>query len=295
MWIRDVDIPEPLVEAHRKGELVIFVGAGASRGWPSSLPDFRDLTAEIAGEANVPVTNAQLDQPDVLLGDLQDQHHVDVHLRVANHVGVATSQPNKLHTAIVSLAAAGPPVRIVTTNYDMHLSAVLTNRDLSVTEYRAPALPMGDDFTGLVFLHGSLEQDPKALIVTDVDFGRAYLRDAWAARFLERMFATYTVLFIGYRHGDVVMRYLARGLGSTSVRYALTDHPESPDWRRLGIVPVGYPNADGSHGALLDAVAGWAEFVVHGAAGSPSACCAVAVGCPIPGTGRGVVSGSRGY
>jgi hypothetical protein len=260
MWIRDVDIPEPLIEAHRVGKLVIFVGAGASRGEPSNLPDFKTLTAGIAADANVVVEDGELEQTDVFLGLLKDHHNVDVHARVATRVGAPTSQPNRLHQSIVALGAAETPLRIVTTNYDLHLSTVLTRQGLSVAEYMAPALPMGDDFSGLVYLHGSLRQDPRALVVTDVDFGRAYLRDAWAARFLERMFATYTVLFVGYSHGDMVMRYLARGLGSSSLRYAFTDHPESADWRRLRITPIGYPNADGSHNALAAAVDGWAGW-----------------------------------
>lgn len=264
MWIRDVDVPEALIGAHRRGDLVIFVGAGASRGSPSDLPDFQKLTADIAADGNVPVTDEQLDQPDVLLGDLEDHHHVDVHVRVAARIGVSSSQPNRLHAAIGALAVAGPPARIVTTNYDIHLSRVLAASGLSVTEYMAPALPMGDDFTGLVYLHGSLQQSPRALVVTDADFGRAYLRDAWATRFLERMFATYTVLFVGYSHNDVVMSYLARGLGPASARFVLTAEPQNSNWRRLRIHPVGYPNVDGFHDALTDAIAGWASWASMG-------------------------------
>lgn len=40
-----------MIEAHRAGKLVIFVGAGASRDSPSDLPDFVTLTSEIAAEA----------------------------------------------------------------------------------------------------------------------------------------------------------------------------------------------------------------------------------------------------
>jgi hypothetical protein len=31
MFVHDIDLPEALIEAHRAGNLVIFVGAGASR------------------------------------------------------------------------------------------------------------------------------------------------------------------------------------------------------------------------------------------------------------------------
>jgi hypothetical protein len=259
MWIREVDLPEALIEAHRGGNLAIFVGAGASRDAPSDLPDFSTLAADIAAEAQVEVTEPELAQPDVLLGRLADRE-VDVHRRVAARIGVPSSKPNRLHEAIVDLAVAGPSVRLVTTNYDPHLSTLLSARDVQVVEYMGPALPMGDDFTGLVYLHGSLSQEPRQLMVTDGDFGRAYLRDAWAARFLERMFATYTVLFIGYSHSDIVMRYLARALGPGAPRYVLTSTPDAPDWRALGINPVGYQVASGSHAALVDAIEGWASL-----------------------------------
>lgn len=264
MWIRDVDLPEALIDAHRIAQLVIFVGAGASRAAPSSLADFRTLTADIAAESGGSVTDEQLDQPDVLLGDLQDERRVDVHVRVAARIGDPSSAMNELHDSIVALAAAAPPARIVTTNYDLHLSAAAAARGLSLTEYMAPALPMGDDFTGLVYLHGCLRQDPRHLVVTDVDFGRAYLRDAWAARFLERMFATYTVLFVGYSHSDVAMSYLGRSLRSDSARFVLTAEPEARTWRRLGIHPIGYPLAGHSHGALVGAIAGWASWASMG-------------------------------
>jgi hypothetical protein len=41
MRIRDVDLPTVLVEAHRTGNLVFFVGAGASIAPPSNLPPSR--------------------------------------------------------------------------------------------------------------------------------------------------------------------------------------------------------------------------------------------------------------
>jgi Domain of unknown function (DUF4020)/SIR2-like domain len=246
---------------------VLFVGAGVSFAPPSNLPDFRTLAADIAADGNISVTEAALAQPDVLLGELEDHHHVDAHVRVAARIGVQSSQPNRLHKAIVALAAASPQLRIVTTNYDLHLSKVLAAQDLSVTEYMAPALPMGDDFTGLVYLHGCLRQDPGALVVTDADFGRGYLRDAWATRFLERMFATYTVLFVGYSHDDVVMSYLARGLRLAKGRFVLTSKPDRSNWRRLRIQPVGYPRVESSHDALVDAVAGWASWASMGLLG----------------------------
>ena len=264
VWIGDVDIPEELVAAARAGTLVLFVGAGASRDAPANLPDFRLLTQQIATEAAIDIEPGELDKPDELLGRIADLG-VDVHLRVRSLIDAPGSWPNLLHGAIVDLAKAMPTPRIVTTNYDSHLTTVICGAPLAWDEYMAPALPMGNEFSGVVYLHGSLRQPPKRLIVTDADFGRAYIRDAWAARFLERMFGKYTVLFIGYSHGDVVMRYLARSLGPQSDRrYVLTHDPDASDWRRLDLKPVGYKLRASRHSALPEAIGRWAALLAMG-------------------------------
>lgn len=260
MYFSAVELPQDLVQAHRDGRLVIFVGAGASRADPSNLPDFRSLANDIA--TSVHAGDLDLDEdPDVLLGRLVEAG-IEVNQLVADRL--AGGEPNALHRAIVSLAASGSGLRIVTTNYDRHLSTALSQQALEVDEYRAPALPMGDDIEGLVYLHGSLNQSPDRLIVTDRDFGRAYLRDAWAARFLERMYSTYTVLFVGYSVSDVVMRYLARSLSKAQPRFSFTHEPNRDDWRRLGIRPVGYDAEGGDHSHLVDVITEWATEVSRG-------------------------------
>lgn len=152
---------------------------------------------------------------------------------------------------------------MVTTNYDQHLSALLKELDDEAPEYLAPALPVGNDFTGIVYIHGRLDQEGRRLVATDDDFGKAYLNDAWAARFLDRMFASHSVLFIGYSHQDTIMKYLARGLGGRSEkRYALTTDSASPLRRRLGITPI-----QCSHDDLPVALNDWATKASGGLLG----------------------------
>ena len=266
MWFRDVDVPAELVQAARAGELVVFVGAGASRDAPSDLPDFRNLVIEVGTRTGSVPEDNDLDQPDVFLGRLA-HNGVDVHGIVARALDKPAGEPNRLHRAIIELARVHPPVRVVTTNYDPHLSTAASDAVMDMEVFRGPALPVGDDFTGLVHLHGALDQDASRLVVTDADFGHAYLREAWASRFLERMFSRFTVLFIGYSHGDLVMRYLARSLGPDGRRFVLTDHSDNPDWNRLGLVPVSYPVREGSHAALADALERWAERAAWGRLG----------------------------
>ena len=40
--------------------------------------------------------------------------------------------------------------------------------------YQAPALPMGDSFDGMVYLHGNVDR-PEDMVLTDSDFGKAYV------------------------------------------------------------------------------------------------------------------------
>lgn len=134
----------------------------------------------------------------------------------------------------------------------------------SAETYSAPALPVGDSFNGIVYLHGSVEKAASRLILTDSDFGRAYLTEGWARRFLQALFARYVVLFIGYSHSDTVMNYLTRGLPPASGqtrRYALTKVGQADRWNYLGITPLEYTLAEAGedkHCRLREAVSKWA-------------------------------------
>lgn len=256
MWLGEIDVPQVVLDAADEGTLVFFVGAGASRSHPSSLPDFLQLVAAIGARAGRDLTKKDKRQPDVFLGRLEDDG-IDVHQLVADAIDQSESKANEVHTAIVGIAGASRVARVVTTNYDLHLTEAATSLGLDLKIYEAPALPVGDDFDGIVHLHGSLLQPSRYLVATDSDFGRAYLREAWAARFLERMFSAFTVVFVGYSHGDVVMQYLARSLGRDQNRYVLTDDGQNADWRRLGLTPIAYPNEAGDHAILSTSLERW--------------------------------------
>lgn len=264
VWFGEVDIPVELVRAAQSGDLVLFVGAGASMAPPASLPGFAGLVAEIVARTLTVVREQDAGQFDRILGRIEDDTGVDVHRLVAQAVNRPGSAPNQLHRSIINVARSHPSVRIVTTNYDHHLTTAATDTGLNLDIYRGPAVPTGDDFEGIVHLHGALNQDPRHLIVTDRDFGRAYLRDAWAARFAERMFARFTVAFIGYSHGDVVLSYLARALTRAGTRFIFTSEPDKPEWRTLGITPVQYPAQGTDHTALHDSLDRWANTASMG-------------------------------
>ena len=267
MRIGQLDIPQPLLEAQRDGKLVVFAGAGVSMAPPSNYPNFEQLAEEIAaGSALIREDNEPLER---FLGRL-DNHGVKVHRLARNLLTNPSSRPNRLHYDLLRLFDSESGIRLVTTNFDSHFTTAARELfDDGVSIFDAPALPVGDRFKGIVYLHGSVERDPEELVLTDRDFGRAYLTEGWARRFLQVMFARYTVLFVGYSHSDVVMNYLARGLPpeTQGKRYALMDDSDDQvRWNLLGVSPIAFPLRDepNRYGALGESLGRWVDIARMG-------------------------------
>lgn len=168
MLFENGELPDGLLEAHRSGRLVLFVGAGASAGPPTCLPDFACLAKRVIAELEANRELAAADHPEFVLGELAADG-LGVHAAVHRIIGEA-SQPNPTHGAIAELAQSSPPVPIVTTNYDRLLSASLGS---GIPEYTAPDLPGDEALEGIVYLHGSVDVEPTRLIVTRSDSAAA--------------------------------------------------------------------------------------------------------------------------
>lgn len=259
----DVDIPIELLDALEQGELAFFVGAGASKAPPSDLPDFRGLVDRIADAAAAGPYDG-ITPFDKFLGDLE-RANVDVNQIASRLLGEADGEPNALHHAVVRLAKASKAPKIVTTNFDEFINIAWEEENGPCQQWTGPALPLGDDFEGIVQLHGSLNGRITDWVLTDRSFGAAYLTRSWASRFLVELFDNNVVVFIGYSHGDPVMKYLATALPAGTRRYAFVGIPEngiSEDVKilhSLGIKPVVYPSANG-HAALPAALEAWAHY-----------------------------------
>lgn len=268
MKFAGIQFPDPLLDALRDGRLVVFAGSGVSRGSPACLPDFKLLATSIA-EGTGQTLDAS-DQEDVFLGRLAD---FGVEVRsLAAHTLQKNCQgnppgPTDLHRDLLRMFRESGSVRIVTTNFDLlfHVAA----RDLFESApdlFRAPALPLGGSFAGIVHVHGCLDR-PADMVLTDSDFGRAYLTEGWARRFLVDLFRSWTVLFVGYSHNDTVMKYLARALPSaeTTTRFALTERAQTERWTTLGIAPVVYPKEpNDNHVGLTRGIGSLADHASRG-------------------------------
>ena len=212
MRIAGVNFPEQVLSALRDDRLVVFAGAGVSMGEPANLPDFRQLAKIVARGTGQSL--GKTEPVDQFLGRLVSSG-VDVHGRTADALSAHDLRPTELHKQLLRCLRNDEAVRVVTTNFDLLFEKAADDEFPRRPEvFRAPALPLGTEFDGIVHLHGSVKR-PNQMTLTDADFGRAYLTGRWAARFLVDLFRTYTVLFVGYSHDDIVMSYLARALADT--------------------------------------------------------------------------------
>ena len=258
MKIAEIDFPSPLLSDLRNGELVVFAGAGVSMGEPACLPSFKELAEKIAqgtGEV-LREKESEREPEDRFLGKLH-QKGVKVHERAVRELRGNNPKPTDLHKNLLRLYQKSDQVRVVTTNFDLLFEEAAQDVFGAVPKVsQAPELPRGRDFNGIAHIHGDLKH-PQGIVLTDEDFGRAYITDAWASNFLVELFGRFTVLFVGYSHNDIILTYLARALSSdeTKPRFALTDDSDLQHWELLGVEPVIYPKPDAKdHSRLYEGV-----------------------------------------
>lgn len=103
------------------------------------------------------------------------------------------------------------------------------------------------------------------------DFGRAYLTERWASRFVTELFRQYTVCFVGYSLNDPVLKYMVdaisadRSLGErTPEVFAIAPYKKGKqkrvysEWESKGVVPVLYLE-DKPHSRLHKTLKVWAD------------------------------------
>lgn len=259
MNISGVDVPDKLTDALLEGNLVIFAGAGVSMQPPQSLVSFRDLVKDIAKDVDPSGKCKSL---------MEDGEFCEAALGRLSEVGdvyascsARLNQPicSELHKSILALSMQGGAIRVVTTNFDKKFESAAESMGCQMRIYQAPALPMGDSFDGMVYLHSNIDH-PGDMVLTDSDFGKAYVSRGWASRFLVEMFSHYTVLFVGYSCDDMMVHYLARSI-SAEVRgrvFALSRGGEDlRKWRSRGIEPILFSEFE----QLPELFDGWANKV----------------------------------
>ena len=254
MLFHNVEIPDSLVSAALSGHLVVFAGAGVSMQDPVHLPSF-DCLIDIIKKVVDPCDRLrprqfQMSQdgerkvysetPEQYLSYLNGE--TEIVREECSAILSSGGRVSELHRELLRLFPEKIPLKIVTTNFDDCFEVALDEAGETYEVYSAPALPYGDSFDGLIHLHG-LTSGPKSMVLLAEDYGKAYVTNGWASRFLVDLFDEYTVLFVGYSCGDSLIDYLTRSISNriTGNAYSLCRAGEdSSDWSMRGVTPISF-------------------------------------------------------
>lgn len=252
-------IPERLLLAHARGEVLFICGAGVSR--PAGLPDFRQLVLEVyakldtstysvltglpLGTCNLWQTNCNgltdgqtaevkrfiVGDYDVVLGmlerrlDGQTRGDSQVRQTVAEVLRLGATRPASIHKALMTLSDRGGAKTIVTTNFDLLLQVAAQRLRSPVETYSLGSIPRPSrqtEFSGVLHIHGALDKSRtriSELVLSDQDFGEFYLRRRVVPDFIYDAARLYHLVLVGYSANDPPMRYLLNAVAADGKRF----------------------------------------------------------------------------
>ncbi len=279
------NIPDELLEERDNGNVVFFCGAGISL--PAGLPGFRDLCEQVMRKLGTsedaksralfrradddPTVGPPFDQ---VFSHLQDEYGAATIDEIVSGLLKTPQNANTSpHALILRLSrSAARNSQVITTNFDL----LFERADRSLHKHVPPALPdlaSEQPLKGLVYLHGRMRARSsdgvtrQGLILSSADFGRAYLAEGWATRFVRDLLRRYVIVLEGYSATDPPVRYLLEGLHARNDKdsariYAFdsgTDEEVRERWRNRGVTAIPYRNTDRQHSALWNTLEAWAE------------------------------------
>jgi len=252
-------LPERLLLAHARGEVLFIAGAGVSQ--PANLPNFRGLVLRVYAQLDTAVhavisgippsacnqwsmdlsglTHQQAAEVkrfisgdyDVVLGmlerrmDSKSDGKSRVRQAVASILRDPTVKPALIHRALIRLSDRGGVVTIVTTNFDLLLENAAKNVQPRIQTYALGGIPRpgrSDDFAGVLHIHGALDRAPDRtsdLVVSDQDFGEFYLRRRVVTDFIYDAARLFNLVLVGYSANDPPMRYLLNAVAADGPRF----------------------------------------------------------------------------
>ena len=281
------NIPDELLEARDRGEVVFLCGAGVS--YPACMPNFFELAEYVVQELGTPpcapsrellsiwndseIPEAARPSLDQIFNLLQlDYEASEIEYLITKRLRTKQRTDVSTHETILRLSRSvdGKP-QIVTTNFDLLFEYAATG----LSRYVPPVFPnlaYEPGLNGLVYLHGRIDnrirrgEAPQGLVVSSSDFGQAYLAEGWATRFILDLLKRYTVVLLGYSANDPPVRYLLQGLRKTRLMkdasiYAFDKGAEEEvraNWRDSIVRVIAYPETE-RHSALWDTLDAWAD------------------------------------
>ena len=211
-----IDIPSEVLQARDDGKLAFFCGAGISID--TGLPGFNCLFEKVCIEMRVGKEDKKKYNKII---DIErkftalEKDYPRMRKEVIEILSIAVEDPNSLntHKAILQLAQHEDHMHLVTTNFDDRFDQAARDREYNWGIDIAPKLsvPHPDRWNSLVYLHGKITDEDKegsGLVLTTGDYGRIYLTERQASRFITELVRNFNILLIGYSAEDTMIRYL---------------------------------------------------------------------------------------
>ena len=290
-----VDIPIELREQLEEGKIVFFCGAGVSK--PSGLPLFKELTKQVIDELTIkmnPLLQEAFDANNYdkvfnLLEQSGDENVSSEILRetVAKKLKAKKKADITPHEILLRLSHnLKGEGKLVTTNFDdlfeRAYEQLYPKKNEIYIPDTCPRLPIpkrNNSWNSIVHLHGWLsdtrDSEYKNIVLSSADFGKAYLVERWASRFVTELFRHFTVVFVGYDVEDPVMKYLVDAFSEARKSgegfkdaYAFSSYdPSSVDertviekWKSKGGIKALTYKFDNKHNLLWNSLKAWADL-----------------------------------
>lgn len=281
-------VPDDLLVARDLGDVIFFCGAGVSQA-NAHLPNFeklgRDVIRLLGAAQNSPARQllekaiemgqmagvGGLLATDRVFGLLEREFEVnDVREAVAEAIRPPEGYALDAHRILLNLATSRTGVtRLVTTNFDL----LFEECEPALESWGPPRLPdprSDREFRGITHLHGRVDkhyrrpQDDE-FVVSSADFGRAYLSEGWATRFIQSLLARFQIVFVGYTADDPPVQYLLEALnlraGSRNRLFAFQSGESTEAaalWEHRGVQAIPFDSSNG-FAPLWDTLAAWAH------------------------------------
>ena len=262
--------PNALIDAMLDGGVAFLCGAGVSA---PQLPMFGDLVTQVYARLGVESTAGECaaisaGRYEEALGALS-RRLVDPDRLYHEVTDILTlSNPDLArHKVLLRLSRARDNrIVLVTTNFDTLFERAVeeiegrdSGRRQSLAGQALP--PPGSEMChGIIHLHGrildsGLGLDATPVVLTSAEYGDAYMRSGWAARFLFDLVRCKTIVLIGYSANDAPVRYFLNLLEGDRARFEdlrtvyafepYESHPGEADarWSTIAVTPLAYQKA----------------------------------------------------
>jgi predicted nucleotidyltransferase len=222
---------EDISHAYQSGNLVFFLGAGASKAFQSQFPSWSQLLKDLLAETQIEGNEGSEIRKLIEKGEYLLAAEALKRFAIVDRVNRDDAIDRKVSDILERKVADGDPILqlgvldfetpIVTTNYDMILEKVLRQHDLDKVdvftfendEQISARLDPTKAQSQYVFkLHGSASATHGHLILDEGDYADLYFRGRWpiALALLRHLLATKMVIFVGFSLSDPEIMPLLR-------------------------------------------------------------------------------------